>query len=302
MKSKPSPSLTDYEITKRDAFSDNAVVREKVAQRLDVTPEILYHLATDQNACIRQAVAGNRNAPIHALELLADDHSDVVRTAVALQIIDIVDYEETAGATTLADGIVRVLDKLARDPLDTVRTMLAEAFKASWLVPKAIIMHLARDPVAAVACPILQWSPQIIDAEFVDLLDAHPCTQARAAVASRGASKNALTEPVLISDRDFRRAVEMGERQAVIAALAAHSQTSVAIIQHLLRHRQTKGLLAACWATGLSASTCYFLQLKLAHLRGIDAIAPRNGDYALERTELNWHLELLRSMRLDTAD
>lgn len=86
-----------------------------------------------------------------------------------------------AAESQAAEQIFRIL---LRETETRVRAGLAEQLKASKLVPRDIVMTMARD-VEEVALPVLQHSAVLTDADLVQLVASHPDPARCIAIASR---------------------------------------------------------------------------------------------------------------------
>ena len=75
-----------YERAKALARSDDPSVRAALAERKDLSPELLYFLAEDVSAKVRRAVAVNIAAPRQTDLLLAHDVDADVRGGLAQKI------------------------------------------------------------------------------------------------------------------------------------------------------------------------------------------------------------------------
>jgi FMN phosphatase YigB (HAD superfamily) len=82
---KPGSPLA-YDEAKQLVRHDDPKVREELARRRDVRPELLYFLAEDGAAEVRRAIAGNASTPRQADLLLARDGDPAVRTGVVQKI------------------------------------------------------------------------------------------------------------------------------------------------------------------------------------------------------------------------
>ncbi len=160
-------------------------VRSSLAQREDVEPEILFFLARDPDAGVRRTVAANGAAPVKANLLLAADEDGDVRYDLADRIGQLVpglsnDQHDKASRT-----IHQVLILLARDQLPRVRRALSEALKSLPNAPHDIIMTLALDSEAAVATPVLEFSPVLTDEDLQEIIRTSPLTAQLSAISRR---------------------------------------------------------------------------------------------------------------------
>lgn len=194
-----------YEQQKEYAAAADAAKRLLVAQNHRTIPELLYYLAKDSDSTVRMAVLQNPMMPQHAYLVLAKDKNPAIREAVAQKLSSFILAEEAAKAKSLDDrvlggGVLAALDVLVIDPLDAIRIKLSEAFKFSLLVPKKVLQALARDAVAAVSRPVLENSPQFVEADFVELLSDSPPTHITQAIARRKDLSAKIIDAVLVQD------------------------------------------------------------------------------------------------------
>ncbi len=189
-----------YNQQKEYAAAADAAKRLLVAQNHGTIPELLYYLAKDSDSTVRMAVLQNPMMPQHAYLVLAKDKNPAIREAVAQKLSSFILAEEAAKAKSLGGGVLAALDVLVLDPLDDIRIKLAEAFKFSLLVPKKVLQALARDAVAAVSRPVLENSPQFVEADFVELLSDSPPTHITQAIARRKDLSAKIIDAVLVQD------------------------------------------------------------------------------------------------------
>ena len=76
----------EYDREKKLARDGRTEVRQELATRQDIAPEILYFLAVDDDPAVRRAVATNPATPSHADLLLTTDPDADVRLELAHKI------------------------------------------------------------------------------------------------------------------------------------------------------------------------------------------------------------------------
>ena len=172
-----------YEDGKRLARHDDPAMRQALAMRRDLRPELLYFLAEDTDPTVRCAVAQNARAPRQADLMLASDHDEEVRQAVAGKFAR--SSQENAGHEAVRPLTIEVLEVLARDQVVRVREILAQALKDLDAAPSSIINRLARDSAIAVAAPVLESSPVLTDADLIQIIQGGPIAGALSAIAGR---------------------------------------------------------------------------------------------------------------------
>ncbi|HAJ48646.1 MAG TPA: hypothetical protein DCL54_18875 [Alphaproteobacteria bacterium] len=107
--------------------------------------------------------------------------------------------------------------------------------------------------------------------------------------------QKALAKGVL--DEDFvMEAVERGDRDLVMYALAALIKMPVGTVDKMLGSRSGKVMMALAWRAGLSARLGLKLQLLVANLPAQQRLLPRNGsDFPLSADEMRWHLDYFQA-------
>lgn len=166
----------------RDA---DPTVREGVASRADVAPEILFLLADDPAPEVRRAIAANQATPAHADRLLASDRNADVRSALAEKIARLTP-ELTADVQDKVERLAYdTLEALARDQVVRVRRILAEALKDATHAPPDVVRRLARDVEAEVSSPVLQFSPLLTDEDLLEIIASNPASARLCAISRR---------------------------------------------------------------------------------------------------------------------
>jgi uncharacterized protein (DUF2336 family) len=189
-----SAQLSREDVLKILEAHDRAA-REALAKRSDVSPEVLFLLATEGNEAARRAVAANPSAPAHANRLLADDADDEVRVELARKIGRLLPDLTAEESKRLRDLTIETLERLARDRLVRVRQILAEEIKLLDCVPRQVIKRLARD-VESVAAPILEYSPLLSDADLIEIISTAQARYALVCVAKRRPLSPSVSEVV----------------------------------------------------------------------------------------------------------
>ena len=163
-------------------------VRQALAGRADVRPELLYFLAADSAPEVRREIAGNTGAPRQADLVLARDVDAEVRCELARKIARLVPELPSEMRERVGDQTLEILELLARDQLPRVRAILSEELKHATRVPHAIIKRLAMDVERIVAAPIAEYSPHLADDDLREIIRGGVVVDAvarRAAVSER---------------------------------------------------------------------------------------------------------------------
>lgn len=186
-----------YDQSKQLARHADPEVRRSLARRTDLPPEVLYYLAEDQVADVRREIAGNDAAPRQADLLLAIDRNPTVRHAVACKIAALaptLSREQREQVRRLTEDVI---ETLARDQAVRVRQVVAEALKDLTDASPEVIGRLARDAELAVAGPILEHSPVLLDTDLLDIIASGPIRGALAAIARRSNLAMEVTDAIV---------------------------------------------------------------------------------------------------------
>jgi len=189
-----------YERARELARDRDAKVREKLARRTDVAPEILYYLAEDDDQAVRRAIAGNTAAPRQADLLLVADPSQDVRIDLAHKIGQLtpeLSADEHQRLSTLAGTALR---ELANDALPEIRGIIAESIKDMDDVPHDLVRQLAHDVELVVAAPILEYSPLLTDDDLLEIINSDPVRGGLSAISRRANLPGTVSDAVAATD------------------------------------------------------------------------------------------------------
>ncbi|MCW5731605.1 MAG: DUF2336 domain-containing protein [Alphaproteobacteria bacterium] len=175
----------DYEDAKNLIQDPDPDIRRAVARRQDVRPEILYYLAEDKEPLVRREIAANPAAPLQADLLLASDEDDEVRYELARKIGRLLPNLSRVETTRLRELTIETLETLASDALPRVRAELAEVIKTSRLVPRELVLRLARDIEEIVSAPVLEYSPLLSEHDLLEIIRSGIGPGALTAIARR---------------------------------------------------------------------------------------------------------------------
>ncbi len=324
MKSKRCDTFS-YDEAKHLAFEGDAGQRRRVAEAVNIPPEILYKLAFDAVGSVRAAAAANPDVPDKALPDLAGDNDDSVRAATCETVIERV--RDSLG--TLAAPVQDALRRLVVDPVVSIRQRLSEGLSDSPHTPPDIAEALARDEEASVAIPMLHGSPVLSDTVLIEIVHETDDAHRREAIISRAHLSGDIIDAIVIEDTPMpllnlapspsrlsqqqqrawdlytrqelsesimAEAIQQRDRLFIISALALLTQTREGKVKKMFALQGGKAITALAWKAGLSASIAYQLQVLIAGIAHRQALAPRHGDYALSPSELEWQLELFDSL------
>ncbi len=163
----------------------DVAVRQALAARTDLEPEILFYLTRDPDAVVRRIVASNSSAPVKASLLLAADEDGDVRFDLADRVGRLVPGLSQDDADKAWRTVHQVLILLARDQLPRVRRALSEALKSLPNAPHDVVRTLALDPEATVATPVLEFSPVLTDEDLQEVIRSSPMTAQLVAISRR---------------------------------------------------------------------------------------------------------------------
>ena len=186
-----------YEQAKELARHADPRVRQKLAAREDLKPEILYYLAEDSSAEVRKTVARNKAAPRQTDILLAKDNDASVRGGLAAKIARVApgltaDEQDKARRATY-----EALDLLAKDQITKVRQILSEALKNVANAPPDVIRTLASDSALEVCAPILEFSPVLTDEDLLEIIAATPTQGGLNAISKRSNVSESVADAIV---------------------------------------------------------------------------------------------------------
>lgn len=193
---KSLPEDLTYEEARRVLEDQNRDSKLELATRSDAQPEILYYLATDESANVRRQVARNPATPHKANQLLARDSADEVRGELARKISRLLPDSDDVERAVMRERALEILEQLAQDQLPRIRQILAEELKSSTAAPPALIRKLARDPVLAVAAPVLEYSPLLSDEDLKEIIALSSVKGALSAIARRAHVSESVADSI----------------------------------------------------------------------------------------------------------
>lgn len=286
----------DYDEQKRQLQDPDPAVRTALAQHPDARPEVLYFLAADPDPAVRAAVAANDATPLQADELLSQDVDEDVRRDLVLKITRLIPDMADDEVEKVRELTFAVLDRLSRDQLPRVRALLAEELKQATWAPKPVVLRLAKDALAIVAAPILEFSPLLGDADILEIIAAGCVSESLAAVARRGDLSDAVADAVvasldipavtaLLTNKDARIRAETMDRLADNAVdvedwhapLVMRPELSVRAIRRISGFVATALVEQLTRRSGLDAETAAYLRDNLQR-----RVSESAGDLELE--------------------
>ena len=209
-------SLLDYEEAKQLARSEDVKVREELAEKGNVQPEILYFLAQDRAASVRSIIAKNDATPRHADLLLSDDADEDVRSELAGKISALAPGLSADEVDNLRRMTYEALEKLARDQAVKVRQIVAETMAEMADAPPELIRHLAEDTELVVCAPVLENSPVLTDRDLIQIINLNPVNGAISAISQRSTLPDEVMEEIFSSNDTAAVAVLLGNASVSI--------------------------------------------------------------------------------------
>ncbi|MCR4378698.1 MAG: DUF2336 domain-containing protein [Rhodospirillales bacterium] len=403
-------SRLDYEEAKQLAQSNDVKVREELAQKPNVQPEILYFLAQDRAASVRTIIAKNDATPHHADLLLTNDADESVRGVLATKIAALAPGLTAHEVDNLRRMTYEALEKLARDQAVKVRQVVAETLQDMADAPPEVIRRLAEDTELVVCAPVLENLPVLTDRDLIQIINLNPVDGAISAISQRktlpdevmeeifasndiaavatllgnssvsikenllericdkSRTVKSLQEPMihrpqlpkavalrladfvadhlikaLLNRKDLdpaiadavrqevstrldiaaeeeaaaeheapyakakrlhgegrlepqmvNSALKAGQREYAMAALAVLANVSMRTVETVSSAGSAKGLVALSWKAGLESSVSVTVQQRLGRVQPKNIIQPKNGEYSMSSSEMEWQLEFLR--------
>lgn len=205
-----------YEQARQLARDRDAKVREKLARRTDVAPEILYYLAEDDDQAVRRAIAGNTAAPRQADLLLVADPSQDVRIDLARKIGQLTPELSPGEHNRLSALAGTALRELANDALPEIRGIIAESIKDMESVPHDLVRQLARDVELVVAAPILEYSPLLTDDDLLEIINSDPVRGGLSAISRRANLPETVSDAVAATNDEDAITHLLGNQSAQI--------------------------------------------------------------------------------------
>ncbi len=210
-----SKKLT-YEELSNLAASHDPVVRQGIAGRIDVEPEILYFLANDDVPEVRLSVALNPNSPPQIFTLLARDKDEKVREGLANKFSALAPDVGEEDLSQIWKITHSALQMLARDQVVVVRKALAEALKGFVSAPLDIIDELANDIETIVSAPVLEFSPVLNEKDLLDIISKGTASSNLRAISRRNEVTRTVSDAIIKSDDSMAIAELLANKSAQI--------------------------------------------------------------------------------------
>lgn len=205
-----------YEEAKELAASDDPAVRKALAERTDLSPEILYFLAEDKSEEVRKSVAANHAAPRHTFNLLVLDESEQVRGDLAEKIAKLMPDLAPDDQDKLWQSTHETLMTLAQDQMVLVRQVMSEALKDVTTAPPDVVKVLAQDVEAVVASPVLEFSPVLTDEDLLEIISQGTVSENLSAISRRETVSHNVSDAIVDTDDHQAIAVLLGNDSAQI--------------------------------------------------------------------------------------
>ncbi len=188
---------TTYDETKALARHEDPKVRQSLAAREDIKPEILYYLAEDGNPEVRKAVAKNMAAPRQTDILLAKDGDADVRGDLASKIARVAPDLSADEKDKAHKATYEALELLAKDQITKVRGILSEALKDVADAPPDVIKTLALDTEIEVSGPVLEFSPVLTDDDLLEIIEKSPAKGGLSAISKRSEVTETVSDSIV---------------------------------------------------------------------------------------------------------
>lgn len=210
------PAVLTPQTVKETLESGAADARLELARRDDAPPEALYFLAQDKDPAIRRAIAANPANSLKSDALLLADESEDIRAELSRKIGRLAPGLTTSERNRVREQALVILQALASDQADSVRTALAEEISRCADVPASVVRALAEDPVLSVCGPILEYSPLLSDADLQELIAASRMSGALSAIARRDGLSGDLSAAIVATGSESAVAALLGNSNAQI--------------------------------------------------------------------------------------
>lgn len=272
--------------------------QNELACRDDAGDDVLNFLAHEGAPATRRAVAANLAAPAHANRHLAEDDDEEVRAELARKIGRLMPGLSAREAEHIEKLTIETLERLAKDQVTRVRSILAEEIKHLDCIPSHVVQALARDVEETVCVPILEYSPLLSDADLIEIIAEGKVHAVLSAIARRKPVSAAVSDAVVsaldipsvatllanpdaaIRERTLDAIIQQAERISVWQdAICMRADLSRRAIKRLASFVSAELLERLSSRHGLDESTKLHLsrQLRARCQEGEVASAPRNS-------------------------
>ncbi len=189
-----------YEDARDLARHPDPSIRQRLAARKDLRPEVLYYLVEDDCPEVRREIVANEHTPVKAHFLLAQDSDEQVRCDLAYKIARLTPELSAKEQIRLQEVTYDILEILARDQLIRVRQILAETLKDVASAPPSVIKRLAMDTELSVAAPVLEFSPLLTDDDLLEIITCGPVQGSLSAISRRATVSAPVSNAIVDCD------------------------------------------------------------------------------------------------------
>jgi uncharacterized protein (DUF2336 family) len=130
----------------------------------------------------------------------------------------------------------------------------------------------------------------IVAAQEQRLAEEKPVPQSIAAAEEADDADVDVDAPV--GEAAILSAITEGKLGAVRAAIARDSGLPIAVVRKMLSSASAKAITALAWKAKYSMTVAVALQTGAGRIAADQVLQPRNGDYPLPESEMEWQLEL----------
>ena len=176
---------------------DDEAARVRLAART-TNPDLLATLAQDPVLTVRAAVALNPAYAQAANLRLVHDTDIRIRALLAGKVARLLPGLSGREHRAAQAHVHQMLQTLADDVADRVRTAIADALKSMPEAPRDVVLKLARDPAAPVSDPVIRLSPLLTDADLLELLATPPHDNTAVSIASRDGLSAAVAHDIAV--------------------------------------------------------------------------------------------------------
>jgi uncharacterized protein (DUF2336 family) len=216
VKSEKKKKVISYEKAKALAVDGDKKSCADLVGRNDVPREVLYYLADDPSPNVCKSIASNTATPEHADLLLAKDKNENVRSSLAEKIACLSPRFTADEQNRLRSMTYDALSILAKDQATRVRQILSETLRDLANAPPDVIRRLAWDIEAALATPVLRFSPILNDEDLIEIIRANPSEGCTQQVSQRENVSNAVSSAIVDSSDTDAIALVLGNDSAQI--------------------------------------------------------------------------------------
>jgi uncharacterized protein (DUF2336 family) len=196
----PKGNRPSYAQAKLILENGDVVERRDLAMHEDIEPEVLYFLANDKDSLVRLEIADNDGTPLQADMILATDPNKDVRKEVARKLGRLLPDISIDQQDKLSKMALDILDILALDQMQDVRSIVSDEIKHTRNVPKDVVRRLAEDAESIVSAPVLEYSPLLSDKDLLEIVALGIESGAMTSIAKRKELSEEVADAIIESN------------------------------------------------------------------------------------------------------